>query len=319
MKVVLSALRAWIRMCQTQRSDIPALVKVGLTLLMLPAFAMLLVILRTASAFGARFTFEGRTTQGDRFICHPPDLIQLYLWLFDIWEPDLTDFIIKRLEPGDGFVDVGANIGYYSALASRRVGAHGHVVAIEASPEVFRDLQESIARNPHCQNVRLVNKAAAAVAGELNIYSGPKHNTGLTTTVRGRGFPAQTTIPAQPLDDLLSAEVIRTARLVKIDVEGGEPSVLAGMRRFITNCRPDLEMLIELSPSWWSDASLRPIDVLQPFMDAGFYVYEMSNSYWPWRYLWPNRVDRPRRTGRDLTKRVNRIDVVLSKRDEPEL
>jgi len=55
--------------------------------------------------------------------------------------------------------------------------------------------------------------------------------------------------------------------------------------------------------------------VLQPFMNAGFHVYAMENSYWPWRYLWPNSAPRPRRMRGGLEERKRRIDVVLSRED----
>jgi FkbM family methyltransferase len=173
--------------------------------------------------------------------------------------------------------------------------------------------------NNHRETVRCVNKAAAAEPGAIELFAGPDHNVGLTTTVSSRGFQLQGVVEALPLDDLLSTDEIRTARLVKIDVEGAEPQVLQGMSAFLETCREDAEILIELSPSWWSDATKRPIDVLQPLFDAGLHAYEMENNYWPWRYLWPRYVRRPRRCQRDLTRRVDRLDLVMSRQDTSEL
>jgi hypothetical protein len=143
----------------------------------------------------------------------------------------------------------------------------------------------------------------------------------------------ETSVPAAPLDELLTDEEIARTRLIKIDVEGGEDAVLAGIKRLIVpptegaappdseggggggvgGGRRDLELLIELSPNWWSDTSRRPLDVLQPFLDAGFGVFELPNNYWPWRYLWPNDITPPRRSQRDFTQRVDRLDVLLSR------
>jgi FkbM family methyltransferase len=243
----------------------------------------------------------------------------MYLWLFDVWEPDLTTFIVERLRDGDGFIDVGANIGYFSALAARRVGPKGRVVAVEASPAVFGSLTETVCANDRTETVRCVNKAVAAERGALEVFAGPDHNIGLTTTVPSRGFQPQGVVEALPLDDLLTMDEMRTARLVKIDVEGAEPEVLLGMGTFVEKCRDDAEILIELSPSWWSDATKRPIDVLQPLFNAGFHAYEMENNYWPWRYLWPRYVRRPRRCQRDLTQRMDRLDLVMSRQDTSEL
>jgi len=76
-------------------------------------------------------------------------------------------------------------------------------------------------------------------------------------------------------------------------------------------------LLVELSPQWWTDPELRPIDVLRPFLERGFNVYRLSNDYRAWRYLWPRKVDAPRRL-RDsavLDRRVARLDLVLSRSD----
>lgn len=71
---------------------------------------------------------------GVRMSVDTKDIVQRYLYQFGIWEPSLSGWLARTLRPGDVFVDVGANIGYYSLLAARLVGHLGSVVAIEASP-----------------------------------------------------------------------------------------------------------------------------------------------------------------------------------------
>lgn len=316
---ILGPLVWWVRLWRTQRQRVSAAEKVLRALLMLPAFTAIVLLLRLRLRFRGPLTVNVTTQAGDQFRCHPPDLIQMYLWIFGIWEPDLTHFIRDRLKPGDAFIDVGANIGYFSIIAAACVGEHGKVAAIEASPLVFDALNESIATNGGPRNIRAINKAAAAQPGTLTIYSGPQHNIGLTTTVARRGMTGSSTIDALPLDNLLTPDEVHQARLIKIDVEGGEVDVLAGMGRVIREAPPHVELLVELSPMWWRDQSARPIDVLRPLLDAGFHVYEMDNNYWPWRYLWPNCVRRPWRSQRNVARRVKRLDLVLSRRDGPSL
>ena len=282
---------------------------------MLLPFSTIVLLLRVRLLVSGPISVAVRTEEGDAFECHPPDLVQLYLWIFGVWEPDLTHYIRRRLRPGDVFVDVGANIGYFSVMAARHVGKQGVVVAIEASPQVFTSLEQTLTANGSSPPARAVNVAAAARSGSIAVYAGPAHNTGLTSTVERWGRPQQATVEAKPLDDLLSPEEISRARLVKIDVEGGEDQVLAGMTRVIRDAPQNVEILVELSPQWWSDSSKRPIDVLKPFLDAGFFAYRMENSYWPWRYLWPGDAPRPRRIRNGLERRERRIDLVLSRED----
>jgi FkbM family methyltransferase len=315
LRLTLTALRACVRWLRTDSESVSRPEQFVRQAVMVAPFSLIVAILRIRAWMFGSVEFSIVASTGDRFRCRPPDLIQMYLWIFEVWEPDLTTFISRRLKSGDQFVDVGANIGYFSSHAARRVGPAGHVVAIEASPHVFDALRETLERNGHLRNVRTINKAAAAEPGTLTVYTGPAHNIGLTTTVQTRGFDEQGIVDALPLDDLLTEAERRAARLVKIDVEGGEDAVLAGMNAFLEQAPNDVEILIELSPLWWSDTNKRPIDVLQPLFDAGFHAYEMDNNYWPWRYLWPRCVRRPWRCGRDLTKRVKRLDLVMSRQD----
>ena len=132
-------------------------------------------------------TIDGTTEAGIRFRCRLPDTVQMYVYLFGTWEPDLAAFVRRRLRPGDTFVDVGANVGYVSALASRLVGPRGAVVAIEPSPPVIAALQETLTRND-LTNVRMVAAAVSDREGELPLFTGPSFLvTGDSTTVAPSG------------------------------------------------------------------------------------------------------------------------------------
>jgi FkbM family methyltransferase len=301
---------------QTSSSSVSRIEKLARRAALFPVFSLLVLILRMRAAFGGPSpNIVATTLEGMKFRCRPPDLIQMYIWLFGVWEPELSAFIAAGLAPGDCFLDVGANIGYFSVLAARRVGDAGSVVAIEPSPTVFPLLEESARVNHAGRQIRLVNAAAGSDVGSVPIYSGPSHNIGLTTTVPERGFELEGVVPSLPLDAILRPEEKAALRMIKIDVEGREPEVLRGMEELIRDSRDDLEIVIELSPDWWSDPALTVPKVVQPFVDAGFNIYEISNSYWPWRYLWPRSVPRPRRRRSRLPRRAHRLDLVLSRRD----
>jgi len=313
---MVTVLSRIVRALQTSRSSVSRIERFARRAALFPVFSLLVLILRVRAAFG-RSSPEvvAATLDGMRFRCRPPDLIQMYIWLFGIWEPELSAFIAARLGPGDCFLDVGANIGYFSVLAARRVGETGSVIAVEPSPAVFPLLEESARLNDAGAAVRLVNAAAGSDVGSIPIYSGPSHNIGLTTTVAERGFALAGVVQSLPLDAILRPEEKAALRMIKIDVEGREPEVLRGMGRLIGDSREDLEIVIELSPNWWSDPTLTVPNVIQPLVDAGFNIYEIRNSYWPWRYLWPRDVPRPRRRRSRLPRRADRLDLILSRRD----
>lgn len=255
--------------------------------------------------------FVASTVFGMKMKGDAQDIIQQYIYYFGVWEPHITGWVSRRLAPGDTFVDVGANIGYYSLLASRLVGQAGTVVAIEASPRTFGDLLINLKLN-NVSNVRPVNVAASKSEGTAKIYRGHEHNTGLTTTLEGRGLDLECEVHAAPLSAILKPEELQGARLVKIDVEGAEWSVVAGMGSLIKGGRPDLEIIIEVNPKLLARQGKTPDDLLRPFLDAGYHAYRLENDYSPQSYIPLRREKRPQRIRPPIQETV---DLVLSRRD----
>ncbi len=315
LRLVIGVCRAVLLTLSTSRQRVPWYEKLVRAIVLVPVFSVMLVLLRVWAWWRGPLAVQATTFYGARFQCQLPDIIQTYLYVFGVWEPDITQFIRRRLAAGDTFVDVGANIGYHTLLAATQLAGEGRVVAIESSPKIHQLLQSSLADNDLQSCVRTVNQAAAESVGTLPLYSGPEKNIGLSTTVASRGLPSEGEIPAAPLADLLETVEIETARVVKIDVEGAEVAVLRGMQSFLERCPDEVEILVELSPAWWTDRSQSPQDVLQPLVNAGFHVYEIANNLWPWRYLWSAEVGRPRRIRSPLSKPVKRLDLVLSRVD----
>jgi FkbM family methyltransferase len=255
--------------------------------------------------------FVASTIFGMKMTGDAKDIIQQYIYYFGVWEPHITAWVSRRLAPGDTFVDVGANIGYYSLLASRLVGEAGTVVAIEASPKTFGDLLINLKLNG-VYNVRAINVAASESAGTAKIYRGHEHHTGLTTTLEGRGFDLECEVHAAPLSAILKPEELQGARLVKIDVEGAECSVVAGMASLIRKGRPDVEIIIEVCPELLMLQGKTPNDVLRPFLDAGYHAYRLDNDYSPQAYISVHREKRPHRI---CTPIQETVDLVLSRQD----
>src|SRR5262249_887460 len=113
--------------------------------------------------------FISSTTFGMKVSGDTRDFIQRFIYFFGMWEPCLTCWILEQLAPGDVFIDVGANIGYYSLLASKLVGEFGLVVAIEPSPTIFNTLKNNLALNK-ARNIRLVNMAVSDRPQGLRLF-----------------------------------------------------------------------------------------------------------------------------------------------------
>ena len=181
------------------------------------------------------------------------------------YEPHVAATLDRLLDPGDVFVDVGANVGYHAFRASTHVGPTGRVVAVEANPENARLIAHTISVND-LTNVELVPLALAAGRGYVNFGTHVGSNGGFlpdddATTGSGRG----TIVPTLALDDL---DLDRVA-LIKIDVEGAEAIVIDGSAATIERHRP--RFVMEFSQEMTSRVSQRPPEAhLQRFLDAGY-------------------------------------------------
>jgi FkbM family methyltransferase len=229
---------------------------------------------------------EARTYYGATIECDLSDLIQMCVYHFGIWEPHISALIENRLRQGDLFCDVGANIGYHSLLGSCAVGPSGKVIAIEASPMIYGKLRKNLCLN-RVTNVETVNVAVTAEPGQTPIYKGFARNIGTASTVRSRGHGLEAVVQGLPLASIVSAEDRRRLRLVKIDVEGAELSILELLANCIREYSPNLEIIAEVTP----DTRLR--DVFDHFGHLGFSSWAIANSYNVTGYLNFDKVRTP--------------------------
>ncbi|WP_338686566.1 FkbM family methyltransferase [Streptomyces acidiscabies] len=253
-----------------------------------------------------------RTRSGTLFPVTTSDVIQRYLYLFGVWEPHLTSFVSRRLHPGDTFLDVGANIGYYTVLASRLVGPTGRVVAVEPSPDFHQALTGNVRLNG-CANVRTVNTAVSDTPGRLTFYLEDPTNLGGTTAVRPRTVTSSFTADTAPLSRLLTTDEVTTARLIKIDVEGGEAGAVRGLLPVLDHLRDDVELLVEVTPRLLAKQGQTVDQILNPLRDHGFHPYRVTNDYDAASY--PPALRRPSSAARWREPVTEMTDLVFSRVD----
>jgi FkbM family methyltransferase len=259
--------------------------------------------------------FTARVRGGFSVAGTTADILQRYLFLYGIWEPHLSHWIARQLEPGGCFVDVGANVGYFSLLASRRVGARGRVVSIEASPSIFQQLRSNLELNG-AANVRPLNHAASDASGVVRLFRNPGYNLGATSTYQWPGYAEEAQVVALPLAEMVTAEELAGARIVKIDVEGAEVSVVKGLLPLLQASRPDLEIVVEVGggPEAAPSAAQAAAAIVAMLTRHEFNVYTITNDYNPDAYLGhvaplqPERVQDPGRIAVEC-------DLIFSRRD----
>jgi FkbM family methyltransferase len=148
----------------------------------------------------------------------------------------------RLLKPGNTFVDVGANIGYFSLLGATLVGPEGRVIAIEPAPPNHALLTKSIALNGF-SHVELHPVALSAKTGRARVSPTERRNSGSFRFVDDAGDLGSFEVETRALDDLVGD---RTVQVIKMDIEGAEGLALPGMERTLRRDRPVIVM--ELSP-----------------------------------------------------------------------
>jgi FkbM family methyltransferase len=178
------------------------------------------------------------------------------------WEPAESRWLRDRLRAGHTMVDVGANIGYFSALASRAVGPEGSVVAVEPEARNLRLLRHNLWRNG-CDNVWVVPAAAVDRRGvqalRLSATNSGDHQ------VHPEARAGDVLVPSVALDDLLDGIPVD---VVKIDTQGSDHLVVAGLERTL-HASPRAVLLVEFWLDGMSDRALDPEAVLAGYRRTG--------------------------------------------------
>ena len=188
------------------------------------------------------------------------------------WEIWLTLFFARYIKPAMTIIDVGANFGYYTLLFADAVGPRGRVIAVEPSPETAVLLRETIDLNGIGSYTTLVAAAAGAEpSGTAHLFvptSEPKN----ATVVAGPGLLGGDTlvVPSTNLDTMLPE--LNKVDLVKIDAEGAEVGILAGMRQMIARDHPAI--VLEFNAARYPEAKTFLQSLLDVYGAVSFIDYD---------------------------------------------
>jgi FkbM family methyltransferase len=171
------------------------------------------------------------------------------------YETEGIQFVRSVLRPGDHAVDAGAHIGFFTMHMADAVGPGGRIHAFEPFPANADLLARSIAENRFESRVTLRRAAVGErVASATLTFPVETLNSGGAYLLRDGTAPLgghrHAAVPVETLD---AAALARPIRLIKMDVEGAEPQVVAGARRLLAEDRPTI--LSELHPQQLDRAS----------------------------------------------------------------
>lgn len=192
---------------------------------------------------------------------------------FGVYETAETKFLRSVFRPGMTFVDVGANIGYYTALAIGRIGQRGKIVALEPDTENFGFLEQTVRANA-AENVMCIRKAASDQVGTSTLYVSSQ-NRGDNRLYRNELCDGSYDVEVSTVDELLAECGVSCVDLVKIDVQGYEGRVVSGMWETIRRSAR-LIMLMEFWPDGLERAGTPAMQLLNDLEAAGMELLELG-------------------------------------------
>lgn len=203
------------------------------------------------------------------------------LFVNRVWEPEETNVIRGLLREGDVFVDIGANIGYFTLLASDAVGSTGKVFAFEPDPRNFRLLRKNVETN-RCKNVKLEAKAIMEACkpltlhlsninfGDHRVYA--SHDDAMYNHGAQR---SEVQVEGITLDGYLPAG--SRVDFVKMDIQGAEYFALQGMKRVLLE-NHDVMCVMEFWPHGLREAGASPSALLQELIQLGFVLHRLDHG-----------------------------------------
>lgn len=177
--------------------------------------------------------------------------IDLYIYLFGMFEPEVVRAYSRIVRPGHTVLDVGANVGAHTLPLARRVGPTGRVVAFEPTVFALEKLRANLGLNPSLASRVTVEQAMLVGSGDeqlpSHLYSSWPVKGGDAVHPLHRGRPEATErARAVTMDRYVAETGLDAVDLVKIDVDGYEDQVLLGAAETIARFRPPI--LLELAP-----------------------------------------------------------------------
>ena len=195
------------------------------------------------------------------------------------YEPEVSAVITKAVLPGMVVADVGANLGFHSLLASKRVGRDGEVHSFEPSPAQFRHLTLNLRLN-RAANVRANNLALADQAGVRTLFLSIGWNQGTHSLGETADSSVACPVACTTLDAYVRDRHLTRLDVVKADVEGAEPLMLAGATQTLKTLRPGL-ILVEADEGYCRALGTSTRELKACLQSHGYELYRLFPSKRP--------------------------------------
>ena len=215
------------------------------------------------------FSFQGLTFQFDKANRQIAEAVVST----GTYEPETVESLTKLLQPGDTFVDLGANIGIFTLLAARKVGTTGRVFAFEPTPATVALLRRNLAVNSLEARTTVVEQAVSRKPGRAR-FSLHEAAQGNAITVAGDTAVEYLDVDVTSLDAYFEALGWPKVDVIKMDVEGQEVPALEGMHG-LTRRYPGLKLIFEYHDGQLARTGISGRTLIDAARAAGFDSFEV--------------------------------------------
>jgi FkbM family methyltransferase len=188
------------------------------------------------------------------------------------FEPIETALFAEAVGVGEIAVDIGANIGYYTLLFAKRVGAAGRVIAFEPDPDNCRILARNLAESRY-ENVTICPAAVSDTDATLQLFRSAANRMDHRTYDAGEARE-MVTVPAVSLD-VYFADNLRPIHWIKMDIQGAELRALRGMKG-VLRANPEIVLVTEYWPYGLACSGADPAEYLAELAALGFQLEEID-------------------------------------------
>lgn len=198
------------------------------------------------------------------FVSHKDTALGFSLRFKGVFEPVQTRKFIKSIKEGDTVFDIGANVGYYTVLASKLVGVKGKVYAVEPDKKNIELLKKNIELN-NCLNVEIVPIALGS-ENKISYFLSDRANPGESRITQK---VTKELVQVKTLDKLVKEKNIKKVDVIKLDVEGGEVDVFRGAKKLVKSSK-NLKIFVECNPKALGNSGEDKIALIAFLKGSGF-------------------------------------------------
>lgn len=224
--------------------------------------------LKAAKSLGiANRIYKKRLHNNFYMLLNPTEHIQQQLFWYGHYEKELGELLKKIVRPGDVFLDLGANIGYFSLLVAIN-SPFANIISFEPVKDLFQNMNDNISLN-NLKNISTINAAAGEISEEKDLLISTPDNSGMSSFRQPENYSGKKErVKVVPIDEWFKTSGLSKIDIIKLDIEGSELAALKGMKDVLQKQRPIL--IVEVNPETLSMFNLRPSDIYDYLKQLNF-------------------------------------------------